>query len=393
MIPLPKEFEPTKEAVMRAIAPLRAADTTSKADKKFLFNAQRTEASRNLPPYYLVYFLFVNLLGFRNLGQFEKVAWSVPVDFNGRAFLIEHRKFGVGVFAHDAAAEEDQARQIVALIKKGVRVAAPFFEWLATEAIQKSKLNVANKSDSLFRRFEFYLSCHRKAVKEANERADERHVKTRKLEGGGTSTIVYMPIFELQDHSRWYALAAIDAFFSWTEHVFIHIAILRGSISTGVEVADLADADWHEKFKRALDLKDLKTKAHFDDLVEIRRQLRNYMAHGAFGKQGEAFSFHSGTGAVPVLLPHKAGKHRFTLSADLSFEDAKALKIILDFIEHLWSGEREPAYDYIQKSGLPLVLTYARNGMYKQAMMSVESMEEFIEYKLHEWDRAANMDW
>jgi hypothetical protein len=47
----------------------------------------------------VVYFLLVDLLGFKNLGTFEKIAWSVPVDFEGRAFLIEHRKAG------------DQARQ------------------------------------------------------------------------------------------------------------------------------------------------------------------------------------------------------------------------------------------------------------------------------------------
>ncbi|MEZ5690266.1 MAG: hypothetical protein R3D71_01205 [Rickettsiales bacterium] len=101
------------------------------------------------------------------------------------------------------------------------------------------------------------------------------------------------PAWELRKKSKWLAQAAIDAFFSWTEHIFIHIAILEGKLSTGSEVAALAGKDWGEKFKTAFDVNDKVTKKHFDILISIRRQLRNFMAHGSFGKQGEAFSFHS----------------------------------------------------------------------------------------------------
>jgi integrase len=97
-------------------------------------------------------------------------------------------------------------------------------------------------------------------------------------------------------NSRWLGLAAIDAFFSWTEHVFIHLAILQGRLTTGNQVAEVADADWSTKFRAALDLTDHETKAHFDTLVVIRRQMRNFMAHGAFGKQGEGIVHHRLTG-------------------------------------------------------------------------------------------------
>ena len=62
------------------------------------------------------------------------------------------------------------------------------------------------------------------------------------------------------------------------------------------------------KFKACLDIHDHSIKVHYDRLVEIKRQIRNYMAHGAFGKNGEAFQFHSGAGAVPLLLPHQKGE-------------------------------------------------------------------------------------
>ena len=109
-----------------------------------------------MPPYYLVYFLLVDLLGFKNLGQFEKISWSVPIDYQGKAFLIEHRKFGVGVFVHDLDKDEGAALDIVTHIKKATKAAEPFFDWLADKAVEASSVNVTNNSDTLFARFTYF---------------------------------------------------------------------------------------------------------------------------------------------------------------------------------------------------------------------------------------------
>jgi hypothetical protein len=171
---------------------------------------------------------------------------------------------------------------------------------------------------------------------EATERADERHVETQEIPGGGTSMTVHYPAWELDQNAKWLALAAIEAFFSWTEHVFIHIAILSGKLTTGMEVAALAGSDWDAKFKRALDVQEPKTKVFFDKLLLIRRQLRNFMAHGAFGKEGQAFRFHSGAGAVPVRLVHQTGNPRFASSGERAFSEPEAI----DTIEEVSCGTK-----------------------------------------------------
>ena len=122
-----------------------------------------------------------------------------------------------------------------------------------------------------------------------------------------------MPVFELRREAGWLGLAAVEAFFSWTEHVFIHIAVLRGTCMTGREVKRLANADWSTKIKTVLDIDEPKIKDIYDELTVIRRQLRNFVTHGAFGKDGEAFSFHSSAGAVPLRLPHRRKNNRFVL--------------------------------------------------------------------------------
>lgn len=151
------QFEAVRAAAQRAISPLKPADKESAADRDFLIKAARTEAGRSLPPYYFVYFLLVELLRFRNLGRWEKTAWSVPVDLDGEVYLIEHRKFGIGVFVKKPDESEQQAQRIVALIKKGVKAATPFFRWKAERAIQESQINVSNVAGALFDRYSYFV--------------------------------------------------------------------------------------------------------------------------------------------------------------------------------------------------------------------------------------------
>ena len=388
----PEDLEALKKKVLDALSPIKEADENTKANKNFLFSAQRTNAGRSLPPYQLVYFLLYDLLGFRDLGRSEKVAWSIPIDFNGKAFLIEHRKLGVGVFASNLEQDEADAQQIVKRIHKAVKMAAPYFEWLASEAVSKSKLNVINESGELYNRYEYFLGLYREENKQANERKNEVCKKTTKTKYG-TVTSYRIPYYELEKNANWLAIAAIDAFFSWTEHLFIHLAVVAKRVSTGEEIADLTGAGWQEKFKSAISLEDTDAEKYYDELILVRRQLRNFIAHGAFGKKGETFLFHSGAGAVPVLMPHQKGKNRFALSSELAFDEDSVLELLDNFISYLWSSDLSPAMYYVQESGLPTILTMAKDGTYSKAMRSREDMEEFVKYLSYQFDQAANMDW
>jgi hypothetical protein len=390
---LPPELLKVRERAMRALAPVKPADATTEAEPHFLFNAKRTDAGHLLPPYYLVYFLLVDLLGFKNLGQFEKISWSVPVEFNGRAFLIEHRKMGLGIFVQDPARDEESAREIVIRIQKAVKAAQPFFDWLADQAIASSTLNVINNSSELYDRYCYFRDTYQLKIDEATRREDERVVQEGTTPNGGTWKQISFPASRIRDEASWLAISAVEAYFSWTEHILIHLAILTGRIRNASEVTSVAEADWAVKFKTALDISNSANKAHFDRLLALRRELRNYVAHGSFGKEGEAFSFHSGAGAVPVLLPHRAGTRKFKIGSGLAFNALEALNALENFRKHLWAGSREPAMIYIQQSQLPIILTMATNGTYANAMKSVADMKQFIEYLSEEFDRSANMDW
>ena len=387
-------FEKIRANAARAIVPLKPADESSVAPKDMLFSAERTKAGQQLPAPYLVYFLLIDLLGYKDLGRWEKLAYSIPVDFNGTVYLIEHRKLGLGLFAVDPATQEDDAIEIVHLIQNAVKAAHPYFEYLANEAAKGSKLNVANYSRSLYERFEYLRQLHRAKADEAETRKDERIIEETTDERGSMRwQTIRFPAWELKREARWIGLSVVEAFFSWTEHVFIHIAILNGVCSTGKEVSHLASADWAEKFKAALDIDEPETKVLYDELTLVRRQLRNKVSHGAFGKGGQAFSFHSSAGAVPLLLPHKRNRESFRFGSGAELDPTQAFEVIARFESHLWSGRRARVKLYIQDYELPAILSMSADGTYERARASDQDMVDFTEHLIAQMDNAANMDW
>lgn len=400
---LPSELNKVRESALKFLGELEPAGSPkSEAEPKGLMLSSRTAGGRDLPPYYLVYFLLIDLLEFPHMGQWEKSAWTVPVRYKGRLYGIEHRKMGLGVFAPNlnpkenrsgtpTKAQETDANEITALIAKAVAAAEPYFEWRAEQAALGSDLNVLNLSATLYVRYRFFREQFKTLSEEATNNVKKRDISNEVLDDVLGLTTGYFPSYTPNIEAEWNAQAAIEAFFSWTEHVFIHLAILQGSIRTGEDVAKLAESNWKVKFKAAMKLENSDTKAHYDKLLDLRAQIRNFMAHGSFGKQGEALQFHSGAGAAPVLLTNNQHA-RYSLSGKPSFDESTAIDEIEAFIDHLWSGPRAPAKEYIL-SHLPSILSFAVDGSYDSAMSSVDSMKQFIEKLSNAFDNAGNMDW
>ena len=141
-------IEKLKNEALKILAPIRTFDENTKAEQNFLFTAQKSDWSSKLPPFYLIYFLFAELLDFKNLGQFEKIAWSFPIDLNGKAFLVEYRKFGVGVFIQSKD-DEDFAKIIVSKINGAVKKVQPYYSYVAEKAVNEAQLNVTNNNEDL----------------------------------------------------------------------------------------------------------------------------------------------------------------------------------------------------------------------------------------------------
>jgi len=179
-----EEVERVRVRTLRAIAPLKPPEK----GRKYVWGDTRTNAGRCLPVYYLVYFLLVDLLKFPMGGAWEKVAWSIPVDFNGSAALIEHRKMGLGVFSSRTPEDEAVAEGIVAAVKRGVGAARPFFDHMAAKAVAGKQLNVTNNGPWLFARYTYLRDQFREKLAAAKN-PSLRDVVVEEMAGPGGKTV------------------------------------------------------------------------------------------------------------------------------------------------------------------------------------------------------------
>jgi hypothetical protein len=358
--------------INRILLPIKKPDENTKYQKDYEFKCIRLNSKIALPQYYLIYFLFIDYLHFQNLGRYEKVAWAIPIDYMGSLYTIEYRKFGIGIFGLNAI----DADEIVKRIKKAVKVAEPYYESIAKGKIESENLNVINNSSSLFSRYLYFVKLYNEKVK--------INSKLKVFEG-----------YQSRQEEAWLALSAIDSFFSWTEQIFIHIGILSSYLKIGTDVINFADLDWKSKYKQIILLKTKDEKICYDKLSNIKDQLRNFYAHGAFGKTGETFEFHSSTGAIPLNITCSINNNKeYSLHGPEGFRESDALKLIEHFINDvLWVNGRKPAKMYLMESGLPTILTHANDGVYEKAMSGVDEMKDFLLYLSYTFDNAANMDW
>jgi hypothetical protein len=378
-----------KEIALKILSPIKTIDEKTKAEKNFLFSAKRCPTTNKLPDYYLVYFLFADLLEFKNLGQFEKIAWSFPIEYNEKAFLIEYRKFVIGIFVNNIEQDQGEANEIVNKIIKAVKAIKLYYNYVAEEGVKKSEINVNNYNFDLFERFSYLKDLYK--IQYSKYEKNKGKTKTENLPNGGkvVSSLDY-PFFK---NSKHLAISVIEAFFSYTEHLFIHIAIIAQNISDGEQITKLIEAEWKTKFITAIPLSNKEESKFYNELLIVRQQMRNFVAHGAFGKNGNAFQFHSKTGAVPVLMKHDKNKNKFEFQGNLNFNDEEVIKLIENFIEYLWKSKYQPVMLYTQEYYLPTIVTLSKNGVYKEAVESMENMEEFATRLSNKLDDSANMDW
>jgi len=284
-----------------------------------------------------------------------------------------------------------QENEIVTKIDSAVRQSGSFFEAVAQNAVSESKLNLLNRCGDLFSRFEFLRRMYNERIKTAEEKKNDV-TKDEVTTGSVSYTTYHYPAQVLRREASHFAISAIEAFYSWLEHLFVHLAVIAHRQWSGEKIGQLIVAEWQEKYKTAIGLNGRTKNIFFNELLLIRRQLRNFVAHGAFGKNGETFHFHSAVGAVPVYRPnHKEKGYRLT--GEMNFEDGRVFQIFDRFVDFLWNSEFEPGMIYLHESSLPTVLPYAKDGTYTHAMKTKEQMHRLLERLNYFWDQSENMDW
>jgi hypothetical protein len=201
------DVEQIRAQAARAIAPLKPLQEW----RKYKWGGARTDAGRELPPYYLVYFLLADLLNFPQSGMDEKVAWSIPVDFNSFAATIEHRKLGLGVFFSKTPEDEAAAAEIVAAVRRGVGAARRYFDHLAAHALTGSRLNVSNNSPWLFGRYTYLRDLFKEKAASVQNRSLYDVEEIDLVLDSGSKVKHFTFSYSDSEEAKWVGVAAIEA--------------------------------------------------------------------------------------------------------------------------------------------------------------------------------------
>ncbi|MCH7484923.1 MAG: hypothetical protein IIA90_07225, partial [Chloroflexi bacterium] len=188
--------------------------------------------------------------------------------------------------------------------------------------------------------------------------------------------------------------AAIDAYFSWLEHVLVLALPFAGYDPEKDDLVQFIGHSWSAKLKKVWDLSvDKRAAKLYEKLVLIKEKFRNSLAHGGFEKRGETLAVHiQGVGAVPARLS------RFKDSIDHGLFPLKEVSFreVCDFLDdvdaHLREGPTAGAMMFIE-SGLDVAFDEESRDRYTKAMQSDADLENLIEGLSRLEDIEVNMDW
>lgn len=329
-----------------------------------------------------VYFLLVYLLGYEDLGPSEKTVWTIPIEYDKIVFLLELKKSGFYISSPNLKQKQPQLNYVIKQLAKASKAVLPFCDYIAENAIENSQLSIINNSRQLFERFDSFLQMYNEKMKMFKNEKEVFHKETG-------SWLLY------DKNAQWLAIAAIEAFFSWTEHVFVLLAVFFNKVKNGKELVWLAkNSTWAEKYKKVFDLNNKKDKDFYDKLTNLRDEIRNYMAHGTFSKDARSIMFHTKMGAIPLNFKNES---KTNISFNLEYMILNLIKeeqimLLSHFVDFLWSDERELAKKYIQETSLSLNLQKALKCEYQKLILDTNKYEEYIDKEIYKKNALLNFD-
>ncbi len=388
------DHDAVKAKASEAICPLRQASGWSFA---YRASCTRTEAGDGLAvaEAHFVFALLVDLLGFEDLGPSEKLLWSIPVEFDDMVFFIEHRKFGLGIFAPNIPHIEESARKVVRLINEGIRTARKFGHFKSWVQKHSKDRNVILINDSimLYDRYVYFLELFEEQWSAFEKKHEEASSRTSGDPFGQIAS--YCDCDYHREQAAWLGQSAINCFFSWTEHIFIHLAMLLGNPKANtVEKCNrlIKSPEWRKKYRSVFNVdNDREAETYLRSLTRIRES-KNFTSHGHFGKDRETLWVSTGIGFVPYNAEPSRSINPWRHNDSVGFTERESLQLIERFIKYLWSGARRPAYILLQERSYPTFFQFMLSGDYGEAMKSEEAMKSLVYGIENKFDIGENMD-
>ncbi len=195
----------------------------------------------------LLLFGFVQLLGFESYGPEEKMRWGVIFDFRDQRFAFEYRKFGLRFLCEPSILDSPLVEDVLGRARGLARLVERFLaDGYVAQQLAQGLVTIQN----LYPRLDFRYHYLREQAQAAYRRPKPRPVTTETAFGPAITLDPKRP----EREGGALANAAVDAYFSRQEHLFVLSAGFIDHILAQEDLIDFLGSNWSTKARRALDL-------------------------------------------------------------------------------------------------------------------------------------------
>ncbi|MBQ1124635.1 hypothetical protein [Streptomyces sp. B15] len=329
----------------------------------------------------------LELLGCRNLGRGEKLAWEYTFLIDGHCCSLAHQKFGLRLYVDaQALPAEDDAKalceRVVSLLEKSQRYLERYYlRGFADEQIRQGKVTIRNQYRRLHDLYEYF-----------REGAELAFAGKGRVDGDlGNGWHLIAP----EETEGFYnTVAMVSAYFSLLEHNLVLLLPFVGFDPSKESLKSFIGDRWGAKFKKVFPVgENGSVKAHFDELHRIAEEYRNTYGHGGFDKFGSTMLFHmKGIGALPAVLSDIRERPYFSF-VPVGVEDFGRIKRSFDAFDEWLDDTAAPLAMKWIKGGLDVYYDERFRAEVASAMQSSEDFLAMADYYCYRVDQAANMDW
>lgn len=382
---MPQRTDRAVQAVMREFAP---------SDDRAGFVAGNPYYGFDLPPTLVpdppvLYHLLHHILGFTNLGRFEKTAWECTFTYRDVLGSIADQKMGVRLYVDrrpfDGRREANAfARELRIALRRALGIfERGFLRRFAAEQLRAGNVTFLNQAWRLREMHEYHRECAQAAYE------GKGRIPKRRPDGGSR-------LFPGETEGFYNTVAMVAAYFSWLEHVMVLAhPFTRGAVTADTDIADFMRLGWRDKVRSLFDLRtDAKAVAAYKTLLRLSDAYRNPWVHGALDTRQGAVGFHlPGSGAVSMALGGRELTPSFFL---LPFDQrgfaevSKALQQVDRFLRTHYRTRLPMRWI---EGGLDVAFDVGSRAQYALALQSPALFDDLMKYSTALWERHVNMEW
>jgi len=338
------------------------------------------------PPSYIVQILLLEILGLKNYGRMDKVLWHTYFWYKNYPFMIRDYKFGswtIKGLRNDEKisqlAEEIQSK----IIKSSKILDKVLYNELKSE-VEKERFYLNNMYSKLLSIYDFYEEKVLDTIGELEK--FQKNVKEIEI----SNIIKNLNIkLNLEKTISKYSFALILSFFSFLEFL---LDVIYAFEQPNKKFFEFRKKKWYERFKLVFPINKNKELKHlYDDLIDIRRDYRNPLAHGLTNEVSLLVPLPF-AGLVPLSYEFLSEK---TYYGFVEIEKDDASKIIGTFRKLLKFVEEEEPYKFYTlylSYGFPIPINAQESSKIKKEMTTYEEFKEYLEKRAFYEDMIRNRD-